>query len=66
MCCASMGAIPEPRKERAVVKPLARDILIVLALKVLALGAIYWAFFAHHPRIDPAQHIAGARVEELR
>lgn len=39
-----------------------RDVAVLLAIKVLALIAIYVAFFtpAHQPAINPAAHIAGA------
>jgi hypothetical protein len=43
-------------------RSIRRDIAVLLAIKVLALTAIYVAFFApaHRPAINPAAHIAGS------
>ena len=43
---------------------LSRDIAIVLVIKLAALCAIYFGFFAAsaRPPIDPAAHIAGFHI----
>lgn len=36
---------------------LAIDLTGVLAVKLIALAAIYYLFFAEPPKIDPARHL---------
>ncbi len=43
-------------------RKLARDLIWVSVIKLLALSAIYFLFFASPPRIDAARHFAPAAV----
>ncbi|HVY17675.1 MAG TPA: hypothetical protein VHB27_20820 [Rhodopila sp.] len=42
-------------------RAIGRDLLVLVAVKLVALTLIYWVFFSpsHRPAIDVASHIAG-------